>query len=371
MRKTISSAKSATTAFEPCASRKRKALKSWPVRRACRSRRGTTYASSYDRMEPPSICKTARHRNCWVKWQNPALPRPSSDFTCKMGSNSIWRTFSVDPSGSSRFLRQPHLDTPSDDAHFPQTIRLASRTGTPPAVSDIWFPPARVLAGIWILTCHTPENASGTAETETTAAPFAVTTGGEVTPRPLRNNVTVELAEAGFRQVLTDPSGLKASGDSPLTEAALSMVHVSSAGEGIAILRNAAGLLATIGRVSESEMFDRAEANLMFACAPPAIPKGAWKLICSPPTYSSGLGTPLTSTVAPSSEVETCPGGGVAGLQDENSPNSDNNSPGAIEVTGLKSAESRMPAMGVWVALGSTAMTLVPLVAIGVLGKPS
>src|ERR1035437_5359713 len=115
MRKTISSAKSVTTAFEPCASRKRKALKSWPVRRACRSRRGTTYASPYDRTEPPSVCKMAPHRSCWVKWQNPALPRPSSDFTCKMGSNYIWRTFSVDPSGSSRFLRQAHLDTPSDD----------------------------------------------------------------------------------------------------------------------------------------------------------------------------------------------------------------------------------------------------------------
>src|ERR1035441_4920375 len=109
----------------------------------------------------------------------------------------------------------------------------------------------------------------------------------------------------------------------------------------------------------------------MFACATSTITTGVWKLICSPPTYSSGLGTPLTSTVAPSSEVETCPGGGVAGLPDENSPNSDNNSPGAIEVIGLKSAQSGMQALGVWVALGSTAMTFVPLVAISVPAKAS
>ena len=52
--------------------------------------------------------------------------------------------------------------------------------------------------------------------------------------------------------------------------------------------------------------------------------------------------------MTPSSEVdETCPGGGVAGLPDENSPNSDNNSPGAMEVTGFKSAASRTQAMGV------------------------
>src|ERR1035437_8464447 len=59
MRKTISSAKSLTAVFRPCASRKRKALKSSPARRACRSRIGTPYRSRYDRMEPPSVCKRA------------------------------------------------------------------------------------------------------------------------------------------------------------------------------------------------------------------------------------------------------------------------------------------------------------------------
>jgi hypothetical protein len=105
------------------------------------------------------------------------------------------------------------------------------------------------LEGIWILTCQTPEIAPGIAETETTVATFALTTGGEVTPRPLRNSVTIEPAEARFRQVLTEPSGLKASGNIPLTEAALSVVQVASAGEGVSIFRNAAGLLATIGSV--------------------------------------------------------------------------------------------------------------------------
>jgi len=70
-----------------------------------------------------------------------------------------------------------------------------------------------------------------TIETETTVTPFPVTTGAELTPRPLRNSVTVEPAEAGFRHVLTEPSGLRAIGNSPLTEAELSMVQVASAGK--------------------------------------------------------------------------------------------------------------------------------------------
>ena len=146
-------------------------------------------------------------------------------------------------------------------AHFTQITRLVSRTGVPPAVSDIWFPPAPALAGIWILTCQTPEIAPVAGKTETNVAPFAVTTGAEVTPEPLRNNVTAEPAEAGFRQVLTEPSGLRASGNSPLTDAELSLVQAASAGKGVAVLRNAVGLLATIGSVSESEIFDSAEAN--------------------------------------------------------------------------------------------------------------
>lgn len=84
-------------------------------------------------------------------------------------------------------------------------------------MSDIRFPPEPALAGIWILSCQMPEIAPAAGETETTVAPFAVTTGGE----PLRNKVTVEPAEVGFRQVFTEPSGFRASGKSPLTEAGL------------------------------------------------------------------------------------------------------------------------------------------------------
>jgi hypothetical protein len=62
---------------------------------------------------------------------------------------------------------------------------------------------------------------------------------------------------------------------------------------------------------------------------------------------------------------------GVAGLPGENSPNSDKSSPGAMPVTGFKSAESRIQAIGVWVWLGSTAITSVPLVAISVPAKAS
>jgi hypothetical protein len=68
-------------------------------------------------------------------------------------------------------------------------------------------------------------------------------------------------------------------------------------------------------------------------------------------------------------EVGNPPGGGVAGLPDENSPNRDNSSPGAMAVTGFKSTESRMQAMGVRVALGSTATTFDPLEAISVPAK--
>ena len=68
--------------------------------------------------------------------------------------------------------------------------------------------------------------------------------------------------------MLAEPSELKASGNSPLTDAASSMVQVASAGDGVAVLRNAVGLLATIGRVRESERFEKADAKSMFACAP-------------------------------------------------------------------------------------------------------
>jgi hypothetical protein len=68
-----------------------------------------------------------------------------------------------------------------------------------------------------------------------------------------------------------------------LTDAALSIVQVASAGDGVAVLRNAVRLLATMGSVRESLRFERADAKLIFACASPPIPKGAWKLICSSP----------------------------------------------------------------------------------------
>ncbi len=238
-------------------------------------------------------------------------------------------------------------------------------------MSEIWFPPEDASAGIWIFTCQMPKTELESGETEVTVTPRPVTTGGDVTPRPLRNSVTVEPGEAGFRQVLTEPSGLRASGNNPLTDAELSMVHVASAVDGVAVLRNAAGLLATIGSARESDRFDRAEAKLMFAVAEPAMPKGAWKLTCSPPTKSKGLATPLTFTLTPSSEVGACPAGGVSGLPEENSPNRESSSPGAMEVTGFKSAASRTQSMTARGASGLIAITFVPPVSTSVPAKAS
>ena len=74
--------------------------------------------------------------------------------------------------------------------------------------------------GIWRLTCQALGIAPGSAETAATVSGAGdVTTGAEVTPSPLRNSDTVEPVTAGFRQVLTEPSELKASGNSPLTDA--------------------------------------------------------------------------------------------------------------------------------------------------------
>ena len=105
----------------------------------------------------------------------------------------------------------------SSPTHCTQTTRLASRTGTPPAVSDIWIPPAGELAGIWIFACQTLETCS--AETETTVPELAVTTGDAAAPRPLRNSVTTDPAGAGFRQVLTEPPGFNASGNNRIHHA--------------------------------------------------------------------------------------------------------------------------------------------------------
>ncbi len=138
------------------------------------------------------------------------------------------------------------------------------------------------------------------------------------------------------------------------------------------MFRNAVGLLATIGSVSESEIFDRAEANSMFACVCAGNSKGRLEVDLLPADVQQRARNSIhVDGDAVERCRETCPGGGVAGLPDENSPNSDNNSPGAMAVTGFKSAASRMQAMGVCVALGSTAMTFVPLVAISVPAKAS
>src|SRR4029077_4592147 len=107
---------------------------------------------------------------------------------------------------------------------------------------------------------------------------------GEVTPNPSRNMVTTEPAAAGFRHVLSEPSGLKASGNSPLTEAELRSRQVASCGDGVvSFKRNATGLAATIGSVRESDRFGCAAVKAIFACTAPAIANGAWKLICSGP----------------------------------------------------------------------------------------
>ena len=68
---------------------------------------------------------------------------------------------------------------------FTQTTSRPSRTGTPLAVKDIWFPPGLPLAGIRAFTCQAPEMPSGIAETDTTVTPVPVTTGAELTPRPV------------------------------------------------------------------------------------------------------------------------------------------------------------------------------------------
>src|SRR5580658_6307200 len=180
--------------------------------------------------------------------------------------------------------------------YFTQIVKLPSRKGTPLTESPTGTAPVSFV-GIRIPTCQTPEIEPGAANADATdwfpssrvigrfrgvpgfgvIAP--VTGAGEVTPSPFRKIVTTEPGAAGFVHVLGEPSGLKASGSDP----PLYMLPVKGQienGGGGPLTRKAAGLMATIGRASESERFSCVELNSMSACMAPAISKGAWKLIC-------------------------------------------------------------------------------------------
>src|SRR5580658_6404452 len=192
---------------------------------------------------------------------------------------------------SGRRNRLPH-----QTCHCTQIVRMPSRSGTPPTESPTGTAPVS-FADMRISTCQTPEIEPGAEEADTSdwfpsnnvIGRFRGTPGlgviapvmgtGEVTPSPFRKIVTTEPGAAGFVHVLGEPSGLKASGSDP----PLYMLPVKGQienGGGGPLTRKAAGLMATIGRASESERFSCVELNSMSACMAPAISKGAWKLIC-------------------------------------------------------------------------------------------
>jgi hypothetical protein len=110
-----------------------------------------------------------------------------------------------------------------------------------------------------------------------------VACGNGATPRPSRKICTSDPGSAGFVQEFLVPSALNASGIGPPLYCAPFRRQFDSDERATPSSRNAAGLIATMGRVCESERLSCVSANAMLAWVAPAISNGACTLICRVP----------------------------------------------------------------------------------------